>query len=421
MTLHKRYLLDGKIESDAYGPLAERIDYTWKIYKSSKAKYSQLYKEKAIEFIRKQFATVSLIQIEKLMALKARNPKKIKNYVPQLDDLRFQIDHINLIKEPVGDKLKRFIKETNQEITELNILITQYNNASNKSEQLNVLYQIFLKKKSISNQLPQVYAQDIPEYINIFYHQLFKIIQTQFSYLGITSLNEKAIKDKLAGKEFIAPNPSSLSELIANMAPEKIDRLLEILSAGSKFNRTEFTNLYASSEQGYTKYQLFLKTHSIEYLGGGNSENFKITNLTQQRAMVLKVDYRFYSAKKAETHLRTTTLNEKLPPILTERQGSYKQSGETICRSLVVTEFYKGSDLESYAKRKRSTSETLRKALTIYIQMGEILEHIVANGCAVPDMKNTNWLIENEQLKLGDTKSIAFIDKNGILDYWTLD
>jgi len=60
----------------------------------------------------------------------------------------------------------------------------------------------------------------------------------------------------------------------------------------------------------------------------------------------------------------------------------------------------------------------MKSALNIYEQMLSCLIDINKDGCALPDMKNTNWLVDtNGKLLLGDTKSLVFCEENGMIDY----
>ena len=60
----------------------------------------------------------------------------------------------------------------------------------------------------------------------------------------------------------------------------------------------------------------------------------------------------------------------------------------------------------------------MKSALHIYDQMLNCLIDISKDGCAFPDMKNTNWLVDtNGKLLLNDTKSLVFCEANGMIDY----
>jgi hypothetical protein len=60
--------------------------------------------------------------------------------------------------------------------------------------------------------------------------------------------------------------------------------------------------------------------------------------------------------------------------------------------------------------------KTALHGIDIYRQMGTILMGIQADGCAFPDMKNSNWLIDNKGvLHLADAKSFIYTN-NGKID-----
>ncbi len=331
--------------------------------------------------------------------------------MPDLEISHLNLPEITLLQQSETiPKRVLFIDEANRGITELNKLINQYNQAK-LAQKLNILYQIYLKQKEINDALPQNIKSANPEYREKIHHELFKNLQTQFAHLGVVSLQEDYLKARINSQSVKAPDPSALTEILANMAPEKVDRLLEILSAGKKFNAKELESLYQPHEPGYQVFQLFLSTHSISYLGGENSYNFKITHLDTCSSEVLKVEDRLGVPRTIENYLKAHSLKQVIAPIRAQREGHYLRGGFVhTTKTVLITDFYRESDLGNAIKDTLSDEEKIKTALKIYCQMATIVEKIEKDGCAFPDMKNSNWLLDNGALLIADTKSFLFLD-----------
>jgi len=81
-----------------------------------------------------------------------------------------------------------------------------------------------------------------------------------------------------------------------------------------------------------------------------------------------------------------------------------------------VTEFYPSKSVTQFSKSHRS--DPIESAITLYENMGNILEQMRLSDAAFLDMKNSNWLVgQNMSLRITDTKSFLPI-KDGKL-YWT--
>lgn len=460
-TLRKEHLLDRGIYSDSKGHLAQRIDYAWNIYNSPKPKYTTAHKDAALSFLRASFnipesykKEQAVEKIAALMALKAANPDK--KFVPKLPDpVRREVVaggtpsvavRVAEIRAPVEEvvrlepmaKLKyitspstshlskstaqmvdKFIKSVNGDIDELNRLIKVYNDTRDKEGKIRALQGVYHYAKIVDSKYQAAYMSFSAGYRETIHQTLYSNVKKEFAKLGILSLH-KVLEINPASPPITPVNKDSFAEILANMSPEKTSRLLTILAEGAKFDLTDFKRLYSSGEEGYEEFQSFLKKHSIQFLGGGNSKNFKITSLADGSEIVLKVDNRLNMPKKVEAHLREHSLKATLTPVAAERQATYvdASSSERWTRTLLLTEFCAGGDLESHSKQRPNNAARLQSALDIYSQMGTILNDISRDGCGFPDMKNTNWLLDrNGRVRLADTKSFAFTDAVGNIDY----
>ncbi len=333
----------------------------------------------------------------------------------KLDNIAIYSTDLQRLNTYGQNKLKEFVKDVNKELVNLNALIKKFNQENAPAEKIIILTQIYQEQIRIDDQYSPEYMAYCEDYRDQIHNNLFKEIKRQFKDLGIDTLPEKLPSDKLPKGASSSPLPT----VLANMAPEKINKLLEILAEGKDFDRGELERLYKRSEKGYKEFKEFLSTHSINFLGGGNSKNFKIINNLTNDEFVLKVDNRLGMPKGAAAHLRENALKDVLTPVVAERQATYvDDKGKIATRTLMITEFCQGGDLESHGQNLK-TQDTARvaSALNIYTQMGAIVESIRSDGCAFPDMKNTNWLIDSDgTVRLADTKSFVFIENNGNID-----
>ncbi|KTD18778.1 serine/threonine protein kinase [Legionella lansingensis] len=307
-------------------------------------------------------------------------------------------------------ELLGFVNQVNENLKNLNQLIEAYNQESIPEKKLNLLNEIYREQKRIDGLFPTVYieaCQDYREKINV---QLLSSIKEQFF-----NFNLQTAAEHLEITTDLWPS-GTIQRIIANMAPQKANRMIEILSKGANFNKSKFENLFLPEEPGYMEFRNFLSGYSISFLGGENSKNFEIKKLTSSERFVLKVENRLEQPKSPDIHLRERSLKDVLTPITVERQirSENRSTGKITTRTLLVTEYCEGGDLLSYARKQTSDDDRTQSALTIYSQMGEIIEGIRADGCVFPDMKNSNWLIGRAgSLKIADSKSFLFTDKSG--------
>lgn len=299
-----------------------------------------------------------------------------------------------------GKLPKKDMKEFTKEV---NLLIDQYNNEDQELNKIAILKEIENKAAQVNNIYPSSYIASSPEY-NALQNALFKEIQYQYSTLGVFSLDK-------------APKPSSLSELIANMSPEKTSQLTKILLNSDKaMLMKEIGKLYEEDDvsEEALAFEDFLLNHEISFLGGGNSKNFKVTNILDNSVSVLKVDNRLNMPRNIAVYLQ-----EKVRALFTvvdaERSVVCEDSnGNKIHRTLQVTELCANGSLLEHRESLKTVTELVRCTGTIFEQMARSMIDIQEAGCFFPDAKATNWLVDkNNQLYIADTKSFVFTDKDG--------
>lgn len=294
-------------------------------------------------------------------------------------------------------------RELQQFTQEVNSLINKYNRTIPDSERKKILHEIQQKMQQIDYKYKPSELAGSPGY-QAASASLFLNIKYQYASMGIFSLITNPL------------HSSPLSELIANMSPAKINKLLGILLKGANKNlATELCTIYESANESLEAWTFhkFLQHHEISYLGGKNSKNFKVRCININSEQVLKVDCRLDMPRNVEAHLRQK-LGDRFAPIYTERQATcLDDKGVTLSRTIQVTDFYKEGNILDYRNSLATTKEQIDNTAKIFAQMAHILLDIEAAGCMFPDAKITNWLVSGGQLHLADTKSFVFTDEQG--------
>ena len=228
-------------------------------------------------------------------------------------------------------------------------------------------------------------------------------------------LDHMAMQDQSLPEQTVE-SPQSLSSVVSNMSAHKAEVLMTLLSKGS--NPTfieEIRALYApdDSSQEAENFRGFLQTHSISFLGGGNSKNFRVINNETLQSQVLKVDNRLGMPRHVERHLRHV-MGDIFVPNSAERQTTAPVGDNIESRTLLVTDFCPGGDVQQYANSNAMQEFPIPQVANIGSQMADIFSQIQENGCFFPDAKLTNWLVdETGTLRLADTKSFLFAMEDG--------
>lgn len=320
--------------------------------------------------------------------------------------------HFSFVNKIRGLPDDPFISSVNNDIDQLNILIDQYNRTIDPIEQIEALKKVYYFKQQIENKQSDENISKSLDYRNEIQNKLFVRLQNQFKKHGIHSLYQLSVSTT-------DPIPSySLPVILVNMHPDKLSKLLAILSEGATFDAIEITNLYEHTEPGFDDYQHFLHDNNIEFLGGSNSKNFKVTPKNGSPPFVLKVDNRLGMPKWVDTYLRMHSLKGTLTSIFAERNASCYVHGAVTTRTISITEYIGGGNLESHGKKQHDNPVNhLKYALSIYTQMAIIIMGISRDQCAFPDMKNTNWLMgPNGLIRIADSKSMVPIESDGTLN-----
>ena len=322
----------------------------------------------------------------------------------------------------------QLIDELPNDFAILNGMIDQYNTIRSETtefglvlEKLREIYQI---KQQIECKYPPDLVSNLLGYREAIHVQLFEDLKQEFAYLGINSMHQDKLRAGLVQLEDVFDETVTFSEILANMSPDKVSLLLEIISAGAGYSKDKFIGLYGDEDTKESRaFTNFIMQNSIEFLGGLNSKNFKITH-ENGNCCVLKIDNRFNTPKDAEAHLREHSLRDRLTVVHAERQSTYVEHNIPITRSVLVVEYCQNGDLLEHSSQlsldSDSDSRRIRSALNLYGQMAAALKEIQEDGCVFTDMKNTNWLTDNQgRLRIADTKSFMFTNEEGKIDFTT--
>lgn len=233
---------------------------------------------------------------------------------------------------------------------------------------------------------------------------LFPQLKAAYAEMGIHTMLK-------AGKA-----DSAAARIVSDMSPEKADRLMEILHKGATRElKKDLKNLYATNDKSSeaVQWRNFLSNHTIEFLGGGNSKNFKVTHMLDGSIKILKVDNRLNMPRHVEQHLRNE-LGDVFTPIDADRQvrGLDPNNGTIASRTLLVTDYCTSGSVDEHAKSLGKTDK-YSGASHVMGQMTQVFMDIQKANCCFPDAKLTNWLVDsNKKVRLADTKSFLFT-KNG--------
>ncbi|MGQ3891641.1 hypothetical protein [Legionella sp. CNM-4043-24] len=222
----------------------------------------------------------------------------------------------------------------------------------------------------------------------------------------------------LGTQPLVQNNP--FAEFIANMPPEKVAGLTEILARGSKYNREEeLAKLYAPGEPGAKTFAGLLSTHKIKFLGGKNARNLTVESTDGQHTFVIKVDRRGNTPKSLEEKVTDSAAGIYLPNLAVDRSITIiNKKREPATHNLQVSEYFAGGDLVSHSKQHKTDEARLKSAVNIYRQQAQMLVDMGRENVAVSDLKNANGLIDKHgKLRLADTKSLLPVTDGMIIKH----
>ncbi|MFA6302930.1 MAG: hypothetical protein WC627_07340 [Legionella sp.] len=250
--------------------------------------------------------------------------------------------------------------------------------------------------------------------------------QTQSLRSLVGALNTKLheLEVKHLDVKAASSTPVGFAEFIATMSSDKLAEFTAILmhenSRTPAVLKANLDKLYFPPSDPLTNEELqFLeiRKYSITPMPGKNSRNFRISNA--DGSWVLKVDNRLYNPKTVESQLAENALSTTITAKFVDRTTSFvnKANGEKVTRGLLITEECTGGSIESYSTKFINARDKLSSAFKVYRQMAVILCEVQKSNAAFPDLKNSNWLVDEKGvIMIADTKSFVpakdgFIDK----------
>lgn len=300
---------------------------------------------------------------------------------------------------------KDYVVFVNQHIEQINQKIRDYNSAPT-NEQLSILREINSLRKMLEDSCPQ--DINVPDFDDKILVQFFKSCKHEFTRLNYP-MNDA---DPSNSPELHA---APFTKMLAEMEPETVSKMAEILSEGIGFKREKWADFVEENQQ----YRDVLRTYQITYEGGRNAKNFKLTSLnpSDYHELILRVDNRLGGARATDHYLRTTAFKEVLTPAEAARAVAFNSGGEVKKSTLFITNSCPGGTPLSHAMRQDTNDKKISGALDLYQQMGEVLIKLQHENCLHPDAKNSNWLIDSQgKLRISDTKALVF-SHEGLHDY----
>lgn len=306
-----------------------------------------------------------------------------------------------------------FIQAVNREIESLNPLIIEYNATNDLALKAMILQEISALYATLDARYPESVINRSPEYRTQFYDRLAPEIRQHTAHLAqiSTDMPQPAYPDRL-------------SELLQKMPQDKLNRFLAILCNNTDYN-DELKYLYDPSDPNYPEFKAFLETHSISFLAGHNINNFYIKQIgSDNPPYILKIEYRLNQPKDIAQSLYEEVDNF-IQPSWSLRAHTQRTDldgkEETVVRTIMTGPYFPEGNLRDVSMRYARPFEKIEHALNIYTQMAEVLTKIDQAGGVFPDMKNTNWLIHDGKLFIGDDKSVRRHDADGYIDVFSED
>ena len=312
-----------------------------------------------------------------------------------------------------GYSLGLSLLEYQEFLKTINLAISEFNSSTDDKLKLTALSKMEKAIETLDTTLTPSGLQDATPF-HVEKIRLFKDIKEAYTNLGVPTLLREGKDD------------TPIARLISDMSLQKADQLMGILHQGregmygpEKDNiQSQLKTLYDDTDRSIEaeQWRKFIQNHSIEYLGGNNSKNYKITPILGGEGKILKVDNRLNMPRHVEMYLRGA-LGPVFTPIDAERQVLGKDpSGWLVSRTLLVTDLCQQGSVDQYGKTKSSVGikESYSSCTDIMGKMAQVFIDIQAAGCCFPDSKLTNWLVdEKQQIRMADTKSFVFIDNKG--------
>ena len=285
-----------------------------------------------------------------------------------------------------GSLLSSWVNKMNELILTINDALKLYEEFICHKEKTKQLLYIHQLQQKLDDALPDSIITEIHEYQNELHHRLFAWLRMERYRLNLTpQYSIKTINHKF-----------TLADLIANMEPEYLSKLAQLLSND---DYTSLPSLYFYSNPNGKAWASFWSLHTIESLGGENSKNFIVTEKSSQKRIVLKLENRLDATKDIERQIRKRLFaNEARDNFLvnlhTDRRTTFndKARRKKVTGTISITDFCDGLTFRQMAKQSQKKSTIERQSLAIKLGLSHIeLAQKTMNLNAV----NTDYKLDN--------------------------
>ena len=337
----------------------------------------------------------------------------------------FYIAPLPFVTSPRPDLSVRgeaFLARINKDIRQLNLLISEYNATSDRTEQIAKLKQLDISRQRLDDTYPDQELSHFPDYHTAIYTALQEALYQQRSLLHLGSNYQKiAIFEPDLGQE--------LSDVLDGLSTEEVGQIMQVLAQGKGKAKSIHQKLTQIAPMNLA-YQTFLIQNDVDFVKGGNSKNCAFVNRQHQTRILLKLENRLNSPKKEERELRNL-LNEQTPDDnflvreWSDRRAAYTdpKTNKVIIRRLIVMDCSPGrtiSDLPletDVPAQQNLAIDTALAQIMIYKKM-----HLL--GKTWTDGKGDNLLLHRDPqtqkmvAEIADCKAIYPCDAaNGTADF----
>lgn len=148
--------------------------------------------------------------------------------------------------------------------------------------------------------------------------------------------------------------------------------------------------------------------YTTEKLGEGNNQNFFLRVEGMDQPLVIRVEDRHDLGHEValRQHDVSSYFSEDYATVMLPFK---EEEGATHYKPVVISQFAKDADLSSYAKKLKGQPEDtiLDSATKCFGQLGDFFTKLMDSGHFHPDIKLTNFLMDNGKVLLSDRKTIT--------------
>ena len=210
-----------------------------------------------------------------------------------------------------------------------------------------------------------------------------------------------------------------VSELLSRMQPACKVRFAKALARGAEFDRHELESVVDADDELYADYQEFLQ-FPLRFFSGKNSKNFVLFADTDY---ILKYEELLQVSRDANNLIHNSLVSEHIVPLYSEVEVMYtNDDGEKITSYISLTKLYENASICEYSLENYTDAERTEKALEVFTQMCGIVSKIQDEGLFFVDMKNPNWLVDEDgNIFISDTKSFIKVLEDGTYQRYNPD